>query len=123
MKSKSYKGRQSWKAKARDGTKSLSLWTFLSLRVKTPQPVGKITEKAVCGSVFFDIWHCILSAEVTRNTLLPTIFLAILPTGHEDIRIRNKIYMKNIIKEILTTTAIFSDTHTEQTGSLVGYII
>jgi len=27
------------------------------------------------------MWHCILSAEVTRNALLQTVFLAIFPTG------------------------------------------
>jgi len=26
-------------------------------------------------------WHCILSAELTKNTPLQTLFLAILPTG------------------------------------------
>jgi len=29
-------------------------------------PVGKIAENAVCRSVFFTIWHCILSAELTK---------------------------------------------------------
>jgi len=28
-------------------------------------PVGKITEKAVCVSVFLTIWHCNFSAELT----------------------------------------------------------
>jgi len=28
--------------------------------------VGKIPEKAVCGSVFLTIWHHILSAELTK---------------------------------------------------------
>jgi len=35
-------------------------------------PVGKITEKAVCKSVFLTIWHCI-------NALCQTVYLAILP--------------------------------------------
>jgi len=30
-------------------------------------PVGKITEKAVCKSVFLTAWHCILSAELTKS--------------------------------------------------------
>jgi len=29
-------------------------------------PVGKIAEKAVCRSVFLTMWHCILSAELTK---------------------------------------------------------
>jgi len=29
--------------------------------------VGKITEKAVCKSVFLTIWHCNLSAELTNS--------------------------------------------------------
>jgi len=32
--------------------------------------VGKIAEKAVCGSVLLTIWHCILSAKLTKNALL-----------------------------------------------------
>jgi len=28
--------------------------------------VGEISEKAVCRSVFLIIWHCILSAELTK---------------------------------------------------------
>jgi len=28
--------------------------------------MGKIAEKAICGSVFLTIWHCILSAELTK---------------------------------------------------------
>jgi len=28
--------------------------------------VGKIAEKAVCRSVFLAMWHCILSAELTK---------------------------------------------------------
>jgi len=45
-------------------------------------PVGKIAENAVCR-MYFSIFHnmdCILSAELTKNTLLQTVFLAILPT-------------------------------------------
>jgi len=38
------------------------------------QDVGKIAEKAVCGSVFLTIWHCNLSAELTKNALLQTVF-------------------------------------------------
>jgi len=30
-------------------------------------PVGKITEKAICRSVFLTLWHCILSAESTKT--------------------------------------------------------
>jgi len=43
--------------------------------------VGKIAEKAVRGRVFLTIWHCILSAEVTKKRTLSDCFLAILPTG------------------------------------------
>jgi len=39
--------------------------------------VGKIAGKAVCRSVFLTIWQCILSAELTKKTVL----LAISPTG------------------------------------------
>jgi len=42
--------------------------------------VGKIAETAVCRSVFLKIWHCILNAKLTKNTL-QTAFLVILPTG------------------------------------------
>jgi len=38
--------------------------------------VGK--KKAFCRSVFLTRWHCILSNELTKNTLLQTVFLAIL---------------------------------------------
>jgi len=37
-------------------------------------PNGQIAEKATT-------WHCILSAELTKNALFQTVFLAILPTG------------------------------------------
>jgi len=37
--------------------------------------VGKIAEKAVCGSVLLTAWHCILSAELTKNALLQTAFI------------------------------------------------
>jgi len=30
--------------------------------------VGKIAEKAVCGSVFLTTWHCILSTELEKRT-------------------------------------------------------
>jgi len=50
----------------------ISLWLI---------PVNKIAEKTVCRSVFSTTWHCILSAELTKNTFLRTVFLAILPTG------------------------------------------
>jgi len=48
--------------------------------------VGKIAEKAFSRSVFLTIWHCIFSAELTsaeltKNTLLQTVFLAILLNG------------------------------------------
>jgi len=35
-------------------------------------PVGKIAEKAGVGSVVLTTWHCILSAELTKNALLQT---------------------------------------------------
>jgi len=44
--------------------------------------MGKITENAVYRSVFLAIWHCILSTEFYKDALLPTAYLAILPTGH-----------------------------------------
>jgi len=31
--------------------------------------VGKIAEKTVCMSIFLTIWHCILSAELTKTRL------------------------------------------------------
>jgi len=43
---------------------------FFRYVVTSTNPVGKIAVKAVCGSVFLTIWHCILF-----------FFLAILPTG------------------------------------------
>jgi len=62
--------------------------SYLVIRVKMQNelsrlsfPVGKIAEKAVCKSVFLTIWHCILSAELTKHALLQTAFSAILPTG------------------------------------------
>jgi len=36
--------------------------------------MGKIAEKAVCGSVFLTTWHCILIAELTKNALLHCYF-------------------------------------------------
>jgi len=42
-------------------------------------PVGKIDEKAVCKSVFWTIWHCVLSAELIKTHSF-RLFLAILPT-------------------------------------------
>jgi len=39
-------------------------------------PVGKIAEKAVCRSGFLGIWHCILSAELTK-----THFFQFCPLG------------------------------------------
>jgi len=30
--------------------------------------------------VFLTTWHCILSTELTKNPLLQTVFLGILPT-------------------------------------------
>jgi len=44
--------------------------------------VGKIDEKAVCRE-FLTIWHCILSAELTKKALLQTVFLAILTTRYK----------------------------------------
>jgi len=43
--------------------------------------VGKIAEKAVCKSVFLTIWHCILSAEITKMRSFRDVLLAVLPTG------------------------------------------
>jgi len=37
--------------------------------------VGKITEKAVCESVFFTPWHCILSAELIKTHSFRDCFL------------------------------------------------
>jgi len=47
-------------------------------------PVGKIAEKAVCGSVFLPIWHCILSDELTQNALLQTPFWRFCPLGNNN---------------------------------------
>jgi len=44
-------------------------------------PVCKITEKAVCRSVFFTIWYCILSAELSKKALLQTVTKWINPTS------------------------------------------
>jgi len=41
----------------------------------TTYPVSEIVEKAVCGSVFLTIWHCVWSAELIKNALLQTVFL------------------------------------------------
>jgi len=43
--------------------------------------VGKIVEKAVCRSVILTIWHCILSADLSKAHSFRLLFLAILPTG------------------------------------------
>jgi len=37
-------------------------------------PVGKNAEKVVCRKVLLTIWHCNLSAELTQNALLQTVF-------------------------------------------------
>jgi len=52
-------------------------------KFKRTFPVGKIAEKAVCKSVFLTIWHCNVSAELTKNALIHTVFLVFLPTGLE----------------------------------------
>jgi len=54
-------------------------------------PVGKIAEKAVCRSVFFE-------SPINKNSLLQTVFLTILPTGlwHTDIK-QNKKNWKKIL--------------------------
>jgi len=38
-----------------------------SLELRLSHPVGKIAEKAVFRSVFLTIWHCVLSAELTKT--------------------------------------------------------
>jgi len=44
--------------------------------------VGKIVVKAVCGSVFSAMWHCILSAELTKtHYLLQIVFWWFCPPG------------------------------------------
>jgi len=48
-------------------------------RRSSPASQGKIAKKAVCGSVFLTISHCILSAELTKTHSF-NCFLAILPT-------------------------------------------
>jgi len=45
-----------------------------------PYPVGKITEKAVCRSVFLTTWHYIMSAVLKCTP--SDCFLTILPTGY-----------------------------------------
>jgi len=40
----------------------------------TSNPVGKIAEKSVCGSVFLTIWHGILSAELKKHILSDRLF-------------------------------------------------
>jgi len=43
---------------------------FISFRKKFSCfsfPVGKISEKALCKSVFLTIWHCFLSAELNSS--------------------------------------------------------
>jgi len=53
--------------------------------------VGKISEKAVCSRVYsLTIGHCIFSAELTKNALLRTVFLAILPTGMKNLLRKRK---------------------------------
>jgi len=42
---------------------------------------AKSPKKTVCRSVFLATWHCILSAEMTKNALLQTIFWGFFPTG------------------------------------------
>jgi len=44
-------------------------------------PGGKNREKAVCRSAFLTTWHSILSAELTKNALLLTIFQRFRPLG------------------------------------------
>jgi len=44
--------------------------------------VGEIADKAVRRSVFLTIWHCVLSAELTKNALLQTVlFWRFCPLG------------------------------------------
>jgi len=45
-------------------------------------PVGKITEKAVCESVFFTPWHCILSAELIKTHSFRLFFGGFCPLGY-----------------------------------------
>jgi len=59
-----------------------------SFCVTYPTTVGKIGEKAVCGSVFSTIWHCILSA-INKNVLLQTVSLPILLT---ETRLDNPVF-------------------------------
>jgi len=44
-------------------------------------PVGKIAEKAVYRSVFLTIWHCILSAELTKTHSFRLFFCRFCPLG------------------------------------------
>jgi len=44
-------------------------------------PNGQNRRKSSLLESILTIWHCILSAELTRNALFQTVFLAILPTG------------------------------------------
>jgi len=40
-----------------------------SRRERVTQRAKKIAEKAICRSVFFTTWHCILSAESKMHSL------------------------------------------------------
>jgi len=43
------------------------------------KPSGQNRRKTVCRSVFLKISHCILSAELTKNALLQTVFWRFCP--------------------------------------------
>jgi len=54
-------------------------------------PVGKIAEKTVCKSV---TWHCILSAELTKNALFQTVFFwRFCPLGSWKVEILHAWYL------------------------------
>jgi len=41
-----------------------------NLLTRNISPAGKVAEKAICRKVFWIIWHCIMSAELTKHALL-----------------------------------------------------
>jgi len=65
-------------------------------------PVGKIAEKTVCKSV---TWHCILSAELTKNALFQTVFFGDFARWEVG---RLRYFMPDICIHIITVTVFYS---------------
>jgi len=54
---------------------------LVKFKVAFMYPVDNIAEKAVCRSVFLTIWHCNLSAELTKTLSFRRLFWRFYPLG------------------------------------------